>query len=191
MGKIRLEKDETLNVKLNSPDKPLENEISIKKQRKILKNLIFFCFSYLFQFAAYNGLANLQTSLNSNENLGLKSMTTISVTFALTCLYLPSIFYKFLNGFKWPLLISHIVLCLFVVANFYPVSYTLMPVSILSGAAMGLLWTYQGSFIAELANQFILVSKYSIDDVLIKFFGIFGIIFQFSKYNFYFFNRRI
>jgi hypothetical protein len=183
MGKVKLEKEENLNEKLNSLDNISTKDILINKKRKILKNLIFYCLSYLFQFAAYNGLANLQTSLNSNDNLGIKSMITISLTFALTCLYLPSIFNKILNGFKWPIFISHIFLCLFVVANFYPTNYTLIPVSIFGGAAMGLLWTYQGSFIAELANQYVLVSKYKIDDVLIKFFGIFGLIFQFSKKN--------
>ena len=115
-----------------------------------LKNLFFFSLSYLFQFAAYNGLTNLQTSINSSDNLGLNSMITISLSFSLTCLYLPPLFYKWMNGFKWPLVISHAFLSVFVLANFYPSNYTLIPASILGGAAMGLLWTYQGNYIIYL-----------------------------------------
>ena len=138
MGKVKLEKDEAVNEKLNTLDENVTiKEISIKKQRKVLKNLIFYCLSYLFQFAAYNGLANLQSSLNSSDNLGLKSLVTISLSFALTCLYLPAILNKLLNGFKWPLVIGHSILCLHVIANFYPTTYTLLPSGILTGASMG------------------------------------------------------
>ena len=112
--------------------------------------MFFFSLSYLFQFAAYNGLTNLQTSINSSDNLGLNSMITISLSFSLTCLYLPPLFYKWMNGFKWPLVISHAFLSVFVLANFYPSNYTLIPASILGGAAMGLLWTYQGNYIIYL-----------------------------------------
>ena len=183
MGKITLEKDETDIQKLNATpsfDDADTQKTNKSKRRRILRNLVFYCLSYLLQFASHNGLLNLQSSLNSDKNLGVHAMITSTLAFAATCLYLPSLLNKY-AGYKWPLVGCHVLICSFVLANFMPNYWTFLPTAALTGASMGVLWTYQGSFIVELATQYVSISKTSIDTVLLKFFGIFGVIFQFSK----------
>ena len=47
--------------------------------------------------------------------------------------------------------------------------------------ANAVLWTYQGSFIVELATEYVAVSNLKLENVLLKFFGLFVIIFQISN----------
>ncbi|CAF0869436.1 unnamed protein product [Brachionus calyciflorus] len=172
MSEIRLPNDTSESEVLNEPN--VENKA---KKRKVIKNLIVFSISYLLQFSAAAGLNNLQSSLNSYQNLGVTALLTASLTFTLTCLFLPNIMLRFM-GFKWPLILTQSFISLFILANFKATFWTLIPMSILFGIALGSLWTYQGTFVAHLAHDYNKYSAVKNENILVKFFGIFFLLFQ-------------
>ncbi len=71
-------------------------------------------------------MANLQSSLNSDQGLGTASLATIYITIIISCLFLPPIMIKNI-GLKWTIVISQICYLLFIAANMYPKWYILMP----------------------------------------------------------------
>lgn len=176
MKSIKLEKEENLNEPLNS--KKIKNVGPLSAKSNIYKNLIVLCVTYLLQFASIFGLSNLQSSIN--DNIGIVSLLTSSISNAISCLILPSILRKYF-GFKWPIIISQLFFTIYIGANFYPKAYTLIPSSVLHGIAMSLLWTFQGSFIVELGKEYSNNFGVKLDLVLVKFFGIFTTIFQISN----------
>ena len=174
--------------KLSSPDQNqgkegyenAEAEAYRKNQgRRIKKNLIIFCSSLLLEYSVLNAMSNLQSSLNSEKNLGVYCLFASWVANALSCLFLPTLMLKHI-GYKWTIVICQSCISVFILANIRASIYTLLPAAILVGMANGILWTYQGSYISFLANEFAEVTKLKLERVLLKFFGIFMMIFQLS-----------
>ena len=154
-------------------------------KRRILKNLFVFSISFLLVFSAANAINNLQSSVNSKGELGVYILVTISVSFTFSCLFLPSILAKY-GGFKWPMVVSEISMGLFVLANLFPYEFVLLPAAALFGVATSVLWTFQGSIISHLATEYAMYSKRKLDNVLIRFFGIFYFIYLTSKTKMYY-----
>lgn len=175
------EPDDHENVKLNTGNSEMVEKDLVEK-RKIMRNLVAFAFSYLFQFSTLNGLYNLQSSLNSHQNLGIVSLMVSSVTFTFSCLFVPVVCGKYV-GFKWSLVFSELTLILLIGANYYASFYTIVPTSVLYGVSLSVLWTFQGSFIAHLTNEYALLMRKNKEKVMMKFFAIFMIIFQISNFT--------
>jgi MFS family permease len=169
-------------VALNATDSITNGKNVYEKNRttkqNILKNLVIFCFSYLFQFSALNALSNLQTSLHGI--LGIATLLTSSIAFTVFCLFLPTLCKEYI-GYKSSLICSNICISLFVLANFYPAVWSLIPAAVLVGAANAMLWTFNGTFISFLVSRYSQASKQKTEHILMRFFGIFIVIFQLSK----------
>lgn len=151
---------------------------------RIYKNVFVFSFSYLFQFSAINGLNNLQSSLNSHENLGIYGLLTSSLAFLFSCLFVPLFLVRIL-GFKWSLVLSQHIALFYIIANYFPSFYTIIPISIVYGAALSVLWTLMGSFIVHMSNEYGVVCAHKQlhhENIMFKFFGIFMIVFQLSSF---------
>ena len=71
------------------------------------KNLLVISVAFLLQFTAFNGMQNLQSSLNTEANIGVNSSSIIYVFLIISSIFLPhsliSIF-----GLKWTLVISQV-----------------------------------------------------------------------------------
>jgi hypothetical protein len=104
----------------------------LKSKWLIIKNLMVISFAWVFLFTAYQSIANLQSSLNSDQGLGTASLSSIYVTLVVSCLFLPPIMIKNL-GLKWTIAISQFAYLLFIAANMYPKWYILMPAAIILG----------------------------------------------------------
>ncbi len=82
-----------------------------KQQRRLgfrtHKNLLVISVAFLLQFTAFNGMQNLQSSLNTEANVGVNSSSIIYVFLIISSIFLPhplmSIF-----GLKWTLVISQV-----------------------------------------------------------------------------------
>jgi MFS family permease len=177
---------ETQNLNLNNLKKcTSENTLDKVQQRnakkRIIRNLIVLSFSYLCQFSASNALNNLQSSINSQDNLGIYTISLAAFSVTFSCLFLPSLLAKY-AGFKWPLVLNEIFVIIFVLANFYPKFWTMLPASVLFGFSNSVLWTFQGSMISHLANEYAEYSKRKAENFLIRFFGFFYIIYQLSMF---------
>jgi hypothetical protein len=102
------------------------NEYEGLSKFKCIKNLVAISVSFFFLFSAFNSIANLQSSLNSESSLGTVSLFVIYAAFALSCLVLPSLLTsKF--GYKWSLFFCEIAYCVYIITNLYSRWWTLIP----------------------------------------------------------------
>jgi len=175
---IQADEKAALNEASNRTKEKSLYEQNRATKKNILKNLVIFCFSYFFQFSAFNALNNLQTSLHGS--LGIVTLLTSSIAFSVLCLFLPSLCKEYI-GYKSSIICSNICISLFVLANFYPAMWSLIPAAVLVGAANSILWTFNGTFISFLASKYSQASKQKTEHILMRFFGIFIFIFQLSK----------
>ncbi len=106
---------------------------------KCIKNLIAISVSFFFLFSAFNSIANLQSSLNTEASLGTYSLFVIYASFALSCLILPSMLTsKF--GYKWSLFMCEIAYCIYIITNLYVKWWTLIPAAVILGLGAAPLW---------------------------------------------------
>ena len=90
-----------------SYNKMLVSNDTYTLKSKIKKNLFVIGLAWIFLFTAFQSMANLQSSLNTDKGLGTASLSTIYVTLVISSMFLPPLLIDKL-GTKWT-----IVLCQF------------------------------------------------------------------------------
>ncbi|XP_008686685.2 protein unc-93 homolog A isoform X2 [Ursus maritimus] len=144
-----------------------------------LKNVLVVSFGFLLLFTAYGGLQSLQSSLYSEEGLGVTALSTLYGGVLLSSMFLPPLLIKKF-GCKWTIVISMCCYVAFSLGNFYASWYTLIPTSILLGLGAAPLWSAQCTYLTIMGNtQAEKVGKVG-RDVVNQYFGIFFLIFQSS-----------
>uniref|UniRef100_A0A8C8VQM1 Protein unc-93 homolog A n=1 Tax=Pelusios castaneus TaxID=367368 RepID=A0A8C8VQM1_9SAUR len=83
-----------------------------------LKNVLVISFGFLLLFTAYGGLQSLQSSLHSEEGLGVASLSVIYAALILSSMFLPPILIKKL-GCKWTIVGSMCCYITYSLGNFY------------------------------------------------------------------------
>jgi hypothetical protein len=138
------EPDITIAPKPNRSKKSIENEAVTKenlaqqnktnKRLKLmfLKNVFLVGGSWILLFTAFQSIANLQSSLNSDSGLGTASLSTIYVTLILGSIFLPTTMMEKL-GIKWTIVICQFTYILYIAANFYAKYWTMIPAAIILG----------------------------------------------------------
>lgn len=146
----------------------------------IHKNLFVIGLAWLLLFTAFQSMANLQSSLNSDAGIGTLSLSTIYVTLVVSCFFLPPIMISNL-GIKNTIVTSQFAYLIFIAANTYPKWYTLIPSAVLLGIFAGPLWTAKCTFLTEIAGFYANISGENTEAVVNRFFGIFFAMFQMSQ----------
>ena len=123
------------------------------EKRKIIKNLLIMSSAFLFLFTAFQSLSNLQSSLNSDEGLGLASLCIIYASLIISCMFVPPIVINKL-GCKWTVAVSMACYVTYTAANYYSSWYTLVPTSALLGryeqSSIFEIFVYHSSFLSRL-----------------------------------------
>ena len=140
------------------------------------KNLILLCVSFLLLFNAFRAIQNLQSSLNNGQNLGIIAMTFVHGTMCLTCLWAPVLINNFTA--KWSLVIGMLSFILWILGNYHPRFYTLIPLGMLAGVGKGILWTAESSYILKLSYDYSRVTREGLEKEMFRFHGIFLACFQ-------------
>jgi len=151
-----------------------------KTKRRILRNVCVVSFGFLLTFTAFGSLEKLQSSLHSDERLGLMSLIVIYVTFVMSCLFVPSLLINKV-GCKNTLMLAMGGYVTFIVANFYPRYWTLLPTSAIAGSSAAPLWTAKCTYVTTSGINYAKISKESKEAVISRFFGIFFLIFHTSQ----------
>lgn len=149
----------------------------IMSKGRILKNLLVVCFGFLFQFSAYQGLANLQSTLNMADNLGVASQSVIYAALIISSLFLPKLVIKKL-GCKMTLVLSILTYAPYIAANFYPHMATFVPTAIILGLGAAPLWSAKCVYINEISSIYSKYTSDTVDVITSKFFGVFFMMFQ-------------
>ncbi|GFT79403.1 protein unc-93 homolog A [Nephila pilipes] len=171
-------------LEMENGDKNKPNSISaivpktpIMSKKRILKNLIIVCLGYFFLFSSYQALANLQSTLNIEDDIGVISQSIIYAALIFSSLFLPKlIIRKF--GCKVTLVISTLTYVPFITANFFPSMATLAPTSVFIGLGAAPLWSAKCTYLNEISVLYADQSSDTADVVTSRFFGIFFMVFQ-------------
>jgi len=138
-------------------------------------NLFAISIGFLVAFTAYNAVQNLESSINSN--MGTASVTVVYASLSLSSLFLPTIVVRKI-GPKWTMVISLAFYSTYIIANFYPSWYTLIPTAAMLGAAGATLWTAQAIYVTDLSKKHARRIGDTASNVISKFFGFFWMAFQ-------------
>ncbi|PAV61915.1 hypothetical protein WR25_19034 [Diploscapter pachys] len=141
-----------------------------KVMQKIEHNLWIISLSFLFLFTAFHGLQNLQTSIN-NE-MGSDCLAVLYISLALSSVVIPPFMINRL-GCKLTIIASMFIYVLYLFINFRPSYYSLVPASILCGAAASSLWGAKCVYITEMGIRFAKLNIEAQNTVIVRFFGYF------------------
>ncbi|XP_037591858.1 protein unc-93 homolog A [Cebus imitator] len=144
-----------------------------------LRNVLVVSFGFLLLFTAYGGLQSLQSSLYSEEGLGVTALSTLYGGMLLSSMFLPPLLIQRL-GCKGTILLSMCGYVAFSVGNFFASWYTLIPTSILLGLGAAPLWSAQCTYLTVMGNTHAEKAGKRGKDVVNQYFGIFFLIFQSS-----------
>ena len=76
-------------------------------RRRTYRNLLVLCVAFLLQFTAFGAIGNLQSSLNTEANVGVNSLSIIYAFLIFSSIFLPHPFIA-IFGLKWTIVISQI-----------------------------------------------------------------------------------
>ena len=151
---------------------------------RILKNLIIVSFGFLLNFTAYGGLANLQSTLNKEDGLGVGGLATTYGALVISCLFLAPLIIGRL-GCKWTIAFSMLSYILYMLANFYAIWGTIIPGAIIVGLGAAPLWSAKCTYLTQTAMWYAKQTGKTQVDIINRFFGVFFMIFQSSKFFLY------
>ena len=99
----------TSNIQLTSQPERTAVEPAEKTQFRFrtYKNLLVLGVAFLLQFTSFNAMENLQSSLNTEANVGVNSLSIIYAFLIFSSIFLPHPLIAIL-GLKWTLVISQI-----------------------------------------------------------------------------------
>ncbi|XP_072188511.1 protein unc-93 homolog A [Excalfactoria chinensis] len=144
-----------------------------------LKNVLVISFGFLLLFTAYGGLQSLQSSLNSEEGLGVASLSVLYAALIISSMFLPPILIKKL-GCKWTIAGSMCCYVAFSLGNFYASWYTLIPTSVILGLGGAPLWSAKCTYLTIAGNSYAEKAGKIGKDIINQYFGVFFLIFQSS-----------
>ena len=172
------------DINSKAPDKlPAKTQTTYKMTKfQILKNLIVVSIGFLFLFTSFQSLSNLQSSLNREDGLGTTGLAVVYGALVFSCMFLPPFVIDIL-GCKWTVAFSMLCYVLYMVANFYAVSWTIIPSAIILGVGAAPLWSAKCTYLTETAVWCAKMTGNTEDVIINRFFGIFFMIFQTSKYS--------
>ncbi|XP_060548310.1 protein unc-93 homolog A isoform X2 [Pantherophis guttatus] len=144
-----------------------------------LKNILVISFGFTFLFTAYGGLQNLQSSLHSEEGLGVASLSVIYATLILSSMFLPSVIIKKF-GCKWTIVGSMCCYITFSLGNFYASWFTLIPTSVILGLGAAPLWSAKCTYLTVAGNLYAQKVGKIGKHIVTQYFGIFFLIYRSS-----------
>ncbi|XP_072265284.1 protein unc-93 homolog A isoform X2 [Pyxicephalus adspersus] len=146
---------------------------------KYLKNILILSLGFLLLFTAFGGLQSLQSSLNSDEGLGVASLSIIYGALIISSMFVPPILIQKI-GCKWTIVISMCCYITYSLGNFYPSWYTLIPTSVILGFGGAPLWAAKCTYLTISGNRYATIVKKEGKDIVSQYFGLFFLIFQSS-----------
>ncbi|KAJ9540383.1 hypothetical protein OSB04_026889 [Centaurea solstitialis] len=107
--------------------------------------------AFLLIFLAYGAAQNLQSTLNTDGDLGTISLGILYTSFTVSSLFASAVVRKL--GSKNALLLGTSGYWLYIAANLKPSWYTLVPASLYLGFAAAILWVGEGTYLTSTARS--------------------------------------
>lgn len=152
-------------------------KMSPKEKWRILKNVSTISLAFMVQFTAFQGTANLQSSINAREGLGTVSLSAIYAALVLSCIFVPTFLIKRLTV-KWTLCLSMLCYIPYIGAQFYPRFYTLVPAGVLVGLGAAPMWAAKATYLTQTGAVYAKLTDQQVDGIVVRFFGFFFLAWQ-------------
>jgi hypothetical protein len=146
--------------------------LSRKEKWRILKNIAAVSFAFMVQFTAFQGTANLQSSINAQEGLGTVSLSAIYAALVVSCIFVPTFLIKRLTV-KWTLCFSLLMYAPYIAAQFYPRFYTLVPAGVILGLGAAPMWASKATYLTQVGGVYAKLTDQAVDAIVVRFFGFF------------------
>ncbi|XP_050310325.1 UNC93-like protein isoform X2 [Anthonomus grandis grandis] len=150
------------------------------EQLRIWKNVLVIGFAFMIHFTAFWGASNLQSSINSEAALGTFTLAAIYGSLILSNIFLPVVVIRWL-GAKWTISLAFVAYMPFIMSQFYPRFFTMIPAGLAVGFGGGPLWCAKCTFLTILSEAYSQVTGIGADIVVTRFFGVFFMFYQFSQ----------
>ncbi|CAN4116124.1 unnamed protein product [Withania somnifera] len=127
--------------------------------------------AFLLIFLAYGAAQNLESTINTEGNIGTISLGILYVSFMFCSIFASLVVRKL--GSKNALILGSTGYWLFVAANLMPNWYTMVPASLYLGFAASIIWVGQGTYLTSTARSH--ANDHSLNEAVIigKFNGVF------------------
>ncbi|KAF5196980.1 unc-93-like protein [Thalictrum thalictroides] len=107
--------------------------------------------AFLLVFLAYGAAQNLQSTVNTEENLGTTSLGILYISFTVFSFVASSVVRSL--GSKNALILGTTGYWLFIAANLKPSWYTMVPAALYLGFAASIIWVGQGTYLTSAARS--------------------------------------
>ncbi|KAK7336971.1 hypothetical protein VNO77_17525 [Canavalia gladiata] len=144
MAPAILRDEETPLVADNSP-------LQLQSPKSHTRDVHILSLAFLLIFLAYGAAQNLQSTLNTEQDLGTTSLGILYLSFTIFSL-VASLVVRLL-GSKKALLIGTTGYLCYVAANLKPNWYTLVPASLYLGFCASIIWVGQGTYLTSTARS--------------------------------------
>ncbi|CAF1032536.1 unnamed protein product [Rotaria sordida] len=149
-----------------------DDELPLFSIRQIYKNLIIFALNFVLLFTAYGSISVLQSSLNTEGNVGVNSLIVSNAFFLVSSIFLTHMLID-IFGLKWTTIICEIGFIFYIIANIRPLPSLMYISAGLVGLGAGPLWTSQATYISHIARYYAHRKEKKVDVIVSLFFGIF------------------
>jgi hypothetical protein len=157
-----------------------DDEYGPREVYRIWKNVLLIGFAFMIHFTAFWGTSNLQSSVNADDALGTFTLAAIYASLILSNVFLPTIVIRWF-GCKWTIALSFITYMPFIIAQFYPKFYTMIPAGLAVGFGGGPLWCAKCTYLTVISEAYGQITGTSSDIAVTRFFGVFFMFYQFSQ----------
>ncbi|XP_060201842.1 UNC93-like protein 3 [Lycium barbarum] len=136
--------------------------------------------AFLLIFLAYGAAQNLESTINTEGNLGTTSLGILYLSFMVCSIFASLVVRKL--GSKNALILGSTGYWLFVAANLMPNWYTMVPASLYLGFAASIIWVGQGTYLTSTARSH--ANDHSLNEAVIigKFNGVFWMMFALHQF---------
>lgn len=152
-------------------------KLSRSEKWRILKNIATVSIAFMVQFTAFQGTANLQSSINANEGLGTLSLSAVYAALVVSCIFVPTFLIKRLTV-KWTLCVSMFCYAPYIGSQFFPKFYTLIPTGVLLGLGAAPMWAAKATYLTQVAGVYAKLTDQPADAIVVRFFGFFFLAWQ-------------
>ncbi|KAL1130888.1 hypothetical protein AAG570_012129 [Ranatra chinensis] len=152
-------------------------KLSRREKWRILKNIAAVSLAFMVQFTAFQGTANLQSSINAAGGLGTVSLSAIYAALVVSCIFVPTFVIKRLTV-KWTLCLSMLCYAPYIGSQFYPQFYTLVPTGVLLGLGAAPMWAAKATYLTQAAAVYAKLTDQPVDGIIVRFFGFFFLAWQ-------------
>ncbi|XP_011299291.1 UNC93-like protein [Fopius arisanus] len=152
-------------------------KMSRSEKWRILKNIGTVSVAFMVQFTAFQGTANLQSSINAKDGLGTVSLSAIYAALVLSCIFVPTFMIKRFTV-KWTLCLSMLCYAPYIGSQFYPRFYTLVPAGVLLGLGAAPMWAAKATYLTQVGGVYAKLTDQPADAIVVRFFGFFFLAWQ-------------